>query len=203
VGADGPYAALVPGNALLGCWSVAFAQVLAFHHLQPQGHVSYRTRRGLAIDEMFDRPVNWDRVVSAIGPQTSAESSRETARYCFAAAAVVQKDFGGGEYRDIDRVPAEVSEHYGCAVARVASGLADTARSELRSSRPVVAYFNNILGLKIVRTGHAAVLDGLAEANGRLLIHGNFGWNSTSDGWYDFGRLAEDRDLLYVFRVVP
>jgi hypothetical protein len=200
---DGPYAALVPGHELLGCWSVAFAQVLAFHRLQPKGRVSYRTRRGISIDAVIDEPVNWDRVLSAIGSDTPPETSSETARYCFDAAVVVQKDFGSGEYKDIGRVPCEVAEHYGCQVERVESGLADTMRSELRAARPLIAYFNDILCVGIVRTGHAAVLDGMAEENGRLLAHVNFGWGGASDGWYDFEKLAQDRDLRYVFRVVP
>jgi len=85
----------------------------------------------------------------------------------------------------------------------VESRLADTVRSELRAARPLIAYFNDILRVRIVRTGHAAVLDGMAEENGRLLAHVNFGWGGASDGWYDFEKLAQDRILLYVFRIVP
>jgi hypothetical protein len=200
---DGPYATMVPGGELLGCWSVAFAQVLAYHRLQPKGRVKYETRRGIIIDETLTHPFNWDRLVSAIGPDTPSESRSDTARYCFNAALVVQKDFGGGEYRNIARVPNEISEHYGCGVERVDSGLAETARSELRSARPLIAYFNDILQIRIVRTGHAAVLDGMAEVDNRLFAHVNFGWGGASDGWYDFQALAEDRNLLYLFLVIP
>jgi len=35
------------------------------------------------------------------------------------------------------------------------------------------------------------------------LAHVNFGWGGASDGWYDFEKLAQDRILLYVFRIVP
>jgi hypothetical protein len=199
----GPYAALAPGREVLGCWSVAFAQVLAFHHLQPKGRVSYKTRRGIAIQEALDSPVNWDRVVLSIGPQTSAERSLETARYCFNAALVVQKDFGSGEYMDVARIPKEVAEHYGCTVERVDSGLADTVISELRANRPLVAYFDDILDIGIVRNGHSAVLDGMARENGRLFVHVNFGWGGASDGWYDFENLAKERELLRLFRIVP
>ena len=200
---SGPYGALAPGHELLGCWSVAFAQVLAFHHLQPKGRVSYTTHRGVVIDELLDAPVNWDRVVPFVGPQTPAENSLETARYCFASAVVVQKDFGSGEYMDLARIPKEVAEHYGCKVERVDSGLADTVMSELRANRPAIAYFDDILDLGIVRNGHTAVLDGMARDKGRLLVHANFGWGGASDGWYDFEGLAKERELLYLFRIVP
>jgi hypothetical protein len=203
----GPYAALVPGHELLGCWSVAFAQVLAYHRLQPSGRVSYRTHGGIAIDEVLDRPVQWDRVVPAIGPDTPTESARETAWYCFLTAVVVQKDFGHGEYMDVTRVPQEVEEHYGCEVVRVESGpgrdLAGSVKSELRAARPLIAYYDDILDVGIVRTGHTAIVDGMAEDDGRLFVHMGFGWSGASDGWYDFERLAAERELLYIFLVLP
>ncbi len=200
---DGPYAAYTPGNDLLGCWSVAFAQVLAYHRLQPAGHVTYRTSSGTQVDEDFKGAVDWSRLVPAIGAETPKESALETARYCYRAATVVQKDFGRGEYKDVTRVPAEVSQHYGCRVERVEKFSADLIRSELRKSRPLVAYFDNILSIPIVRNGHAAVIDGAAEASGRLMVHVNFGWEGKSDGWYDFADLSSERELLYVFRIAP
>lgn len=199
---DGAYAGLAPGRESLGCWSVAFAQVLAFHRLAPKGQVSYRTNQGAVVEEEFG-PINWDKLVPAIGSETPEENSSETARYCYDASVVVQKDFGRGEYMDIARVPDEVSEHYGCTVRRVESGLEDTIKSELRAGRPLVVYFDDILDIGIVRNGHAAVLDGMAQNKGRLLVHVNFGWGGESDGWYDFQGLAGERKLLYAFRIVP
>ncbi len=199
---DGAYAALAPSRSLLGCWSVAFAQVLAFHRLEPSGRVRYRTRQGKAVDEEF-APIRWERIVPRILPDTPQEDSAETARYCYDAAVVVQKDFGRGEYMDIARVPDEISEHYGCKVRRVESGLENTVKSELQASRPLVAYFNDILGIRIVRNGHSAVFDGLAQEEGRLLVHVNFGWGGHSDGWYEFKKLAEERSMLYVFAIAP
>lgn len=200
---DGPYAALAPGRADLGCWSVAFAQVLAFHRLEPRGRVRYQTRRGMTIDETLDGSVDWDRMVPAIAPDTPPENSLATARYCFQAAAVVQKDFGSGEYMDVAITPREIAEHYGCTVARIDSNVAETIRSELREGHPLVAYFDDILGIKIVRNGHAAVIDGMAGNKDRMFVHVNLGWGGASDGWYDFEKLTKERKLLYVFRIAP
>jgi hypothetical protein len=115
----------------------------------------------------------------------------------------VQKDFGRGEYMDVGRIPAEVAEHYGVRVERVTSGIQEIVRSELRSGRPLIAYVDNILGIPIVRNGHAMVFDGMAEDAGRLIVHINFGWGGASDGWYSLAALAKERELLYVFRVSP
>ncbi len=199
---DGPYAALSPRHELLGCWSVAFAQVLAHHRLQPGGRVRYRTHAGLAIDEALGQPVAWHRI-QTIGSGTSAEASLETARYLYAAAVVVQKDFGRGEYMDVSRIPGEITEHYGARVQRIDSSIPGAVTSELAAARPLVAYFDDILSIHLVRNGHAAVLDGAATENGRLLVHVNFGWGGASDGWYVLGDLARERKLLYVFRIVP
>ncbi len=200
-GQDGPYAALTPGGEALGCWSVAFAQVLAYHRLQPRGHVRYTTKSGRSIDESLGTTVTWDRLAPALSAETPPELASETARYCYQAAVVLQKDFGRGEYMDTAFVPREISEHYGCRVTRWNSDFR-VLKSELASGRPVVAYFNDILDIDIVRNGHAAVLDGYAEESGRGLVHVNFGWHGASDGWYDLARLAQERDLRALFVVV-
>lgn len=165
--------------------------------------MGYKTSEGTTIDEALDGSVDWDRIVPAIAPDTPPEDAKATARYCFQAAVTVQKDFGRGDYLDIARIPLEVAEHYGCKVMRIESNLAEAVLGELRAGRPLVAYFDDILGIKIVRNGHAAAFDGMAENNGRMFVHVNFGWGGAGDGWYDFETLAKERELLYVFRIVP
>lgn len=76
---DSEFAKFVPGNELLGCWSVAFGQVLAFHQLQPKGNVTYNTRSGITINEDLTS-VNWEKIVPFIDNNTPAESSSETAK---------------------------------------------------------------------------------------------------------------------------
>lgn len=125
----------------------------------------------------------------------------ETAKYCYQAATILQKDFGQGEYKDISIIPDEVSEHYGCVVERTASNLFDKISSELHSGRPVISYFDDILSIKVVRNGHAAVFDGLAEVNNDVFVHVNFGWGGKSDGWYNYKTLSDQRKLLYIFSI--
>ena len=200
---EGPYSALTPNHQALGCWSVAFAQVVAFHRLTPGGTVHYTTRGGTEIYESLSLPVQWEKVVPEILPGTSPESARETARFCYYLALIVQKDFGREEYVNIARVPEEIAEHCGCGVRKVESGFNDQVAAELRANRPVVAYFNDILDINIVRNGHAAVIDGSAENDGQLLVHLNLGWGGASDGWYDFVTLSRERDLRALYLLTP
>lgn len=201
-GQDGPYAALSPNHADLGCWSVAFAQVLAYHHLLPRGVVSYSTRNGTKINEKLNRTISWDHLVPSIDSLTREEDSVQTVLYCYQSAVVVQKDFGRGEYMDISAAPREVSDHYGCKVTRIDSGLRERIKREVFADRPVIAYFDDILDIDIVRNGHAAVIDGYAEEGERAFVHLNVGWKGAADGWYEFSGLAHDRDLRYIFAEV-
>ncbi len=200
---DSVFAAFAPEHELLGCWSVAFAQVLAYHRLQPSGKVNYVTQKGALIDQEFNAPVNWDMISPALDSATPLNVSTETAKYCYYTSLVLQKDFGIGDYKDISIIPDEVSEHYRCSVHRVDTDIKNTVLTELEAGRPVIAYFNDILAIKLVRNGHAAVIDGAAGKNGDILVHVNFGWGGKSDGWFNYVDLANERKLLYIFTVIP
>lgn len=202
-GQDGSYAAFSPKHEALGCWSVAFAQTLAYHRLPPKGEIVYNTHGGISINERLDSLVNWDRIVPSIGEERQANDTMQIAQYCYQAAVVVQKDFGRGEYMDISIVPREVSEHYRCRVDHVNTNIAERVKTEMLAGRPVVVYFNDILDIGIVRNGHAAVIDGYVEDQGRVMVHINFGWKGASDGWYDYAIVAKERDLQYIFTLVP
>ncbi len=193
---DSVFARFTPGNEPLGCWSVAFAQVLASHGLQATGSVSYKTSNGVQVREELVN-LNMEKVLTATG-----SGLEESARYCYQAAVVLQKDFGWGEYMDTAFIPEEISEHYRCRVQRKDTQ-AGTIIKEISSGYPVIAYFDDILGIKLVTNGHAAVIDGLGNFNNELYVHVNFGWGGKSDGWYNFGRLAAGRELKNIFTVRP
>jgi hypothetical protein len=197
---DSIYAKYTPNKELLGCWSIAFAQVLAYHRLQPSGKVNYTTHSGIRIDQTVN-PVDWEKIFSIVNGETQEENSDETARYCFQTSIIIQKDFGQGEYMDISVVPHEISEHFNCVVKRIDFDLINGIINEIHSNRPIVAYFNDILSIKIVRNGHAAVLDGIAQVNDDILVHVNFGWGGKSDGWYNYKTLSNQRKLLYIFTI--
>ncbi len=200
---DDEYASFTPDNALLGCWSVAFAQVLAFHKLSPSGKVNYTTGSGKMINQDFNDPVKWERIISFVDSTTLSEYSQETAKYCYQVATVLQKDFGRGEYKDISIVPQEISDHYKCDVKKADTDLVSRIRSELRLGRPVIAYFNDILAIKMVRNGHAVVLDGTADSDNYFYVHLNCGWGGNSDGWFEYESLAKQRKLQYILTVIP
>lgn len=199
---DSVFAEFTPGNELPGCWSVAFAQVLSFYKLQPSGRVNYLTGGGVHIDLELSR-VSFDSIVPVIKSDTPQEYSSETARFCYEVALVLQKDFGVGEYKDISAVPEEVSDHFDCTVMKQDSNLPGIINNELNAGKPVVAYFDDILGIRLVRNGHAVVIDGKAIFNNDEFVHVNFGWGGKSDGWYNLKDLSKERKLRYVFTITP
>ena len=69
----------------------------------------------------------------------------------------------------------------------------------VRHCWPVIAYFNDILAIKLVRNGHAVVIYGIATDHGEAFVHVNFGWCGVSDGWYNYKTLSAQRRLLFIF----
>lgn len=202
----GAYATFTPSHELLGCWSVAFAQVLAYHRLSPHGVVTYKTSNGLTVSDTLSSNVDWLLLADSLGLHTPEASINEIARYCYAAALVMQKDFGRGEYIDLPGVPVRVSKHYRCLVERLDVERCDMTSilsSELYARRPIVVYFDDILDINVVRNGHTAVIDGSAWHGDQMMVHLELGWGGGSDGWYELSTIARERNLRYLFRVVP
>jgi hypothetical protein len=93
-GQRGLYAKYVPNNERLGCWSVALAQILYYHRVQPAGQVSYEGD-GYRVRESLDHRFDWDLFADTVTEATPARKQNEVAKYCYYAAIVIGKDFAG------------------------------------------------------------------------------------------------------------
>ncbi len=185
-----PLAADGAARERLGCWSVAVAQILFYHRLEPSGKTSYQGTN-FEVSADFDAPdVDLSLVAPALRADTDARAKLETARYLWYAALVVGKDFGTGGYignTDVRR--PRVERHYGVKTSRVkypASTKAEVAafvRAELAAGRPLLLYVEaSTEGEE--GSGHALVVDGVEGEGDGIRIHCNFGWGGESDGWY-------------------
>jgi hypothetical protein len=192
------YAAFTPESSpgmheRLGCWSVAFAQILYHHRLEPNGIESYESSNYGLISENFDDPdVNMALVLPRILADSPSDASAETARYLYYAAIVVHKDFGTGDYignSDVRR--ASVEAHYGVDTERMRYPESSRAsieafiRKELAAGRPLLLYSESTASYEEGQS-HALVIDGVDGTGNSLKVHLNFGWEGVSDGWYDF-----------------
>jgi hypothetical protein len=221
-GQRGDYAAFSPVNAgsgeheRLGCWSVAFAQILFFHGLEPSGAVSY-IGTYYAVSGDFDAPgVAMALVAPTLDASTPSGSKLETSRYLWYAALATGKDFGTGEYignSDVRR--ASIAEHYGVTTSRLSYPDGATRaeverfmRDELAAGRPLLLYVESTLEGE-EGFAHALVVDGIEGSGDAVRVHLNFGWAGVSDGWYPlWSPIATaygvfDKDSRWVLAVRP
>jgi hypothetical protein len=186
------YAVFTPENERLGCWSVAFAQILFYHGLVPTGATSY-TGTYYSVEADFENPsVDLQYVVSRITPETSAIQAEHTARYLWYAAAASGKDFGTTRYTGNSDVRRDrIAEYYGISSRRVRrtshgeEGVIEFIRDELKEGRPLLLHVDGETG-DGGSTAHALVIDGCRGENQNFEVHLNFGWEGVGDGWYSF-----------------
>lgn len=178
-----PYDIFTPSGERLGCWSVALAQIMYYHRLNPRGSVSYKTDDYGWIQENFNNHVfNWNQIVPDL--EASTVPDNETALYCYYAACAVQKNFGGNNYIGVSttQVDDEAEDHYNCTAAAYSTNsysldeLEAKIKYELQRRRPVWLYlqlYNSSTGGK---TGHAVVVDEYEGSGQNFKIHINLGW---------------------------
>jgi hypothetical protein len=204
----------------VGCWSTAYAQILYYHRLTPHGHVRYDCANGHKIDvDLGQFAFQWERFPNAVTPSTPKLHAEEAARYCFATAVAVRKDFGTDAYKrmlssvqDLEAhydVEAEIYVHLGehlpvsradleaKAKAENISNVVDRAQiltllsRELAARRPVYFHFGNLRGF-----GHSTVIDGMRTDGPRHWVHINYGAAECErNRWYElFAPIAHPED---------
>jgi len=196
-GGTEPLNMLAPQGTTLGCHANAFAQVMYFHRLAPQGKVSYTCSNGTDISEDFTGYTpEWHRfALTKKDGKKDLAATRRTAQYLYYAACVVRKDFGTNQYVDYhnDFHKQAIESHYECTLTAyaksVTGGLDSTLhhppdfyallKDEIDAKRPAGLYYTDRQG-----GAHAVVIDGYLERNNRTFFHVNFGWLGRSDGWY-------------------
>lgn len=110
---DGPFAQFTPNHERVGCWSTAYGQILYYHRLKPSGRVTYDCSSGQQIDVNLDQyRFDWDHFADAVSANTAKSTVEQMARFSFATAAVVRKDFGTGHYKRVLSSVADLETHF-------------------------------------------------------------------------------------------
>lgn len=218
---DGPFARFTPGQERVGCWSTAYAQILFFHRLAPTGRVRYQCSSGHEVDvDLGAYHFDWTRFPKVITAATPTESLEQVARYSFATAVAVRKDFGTGGYRRLLNSVADLETHFPVS-ARIYVHLAERLpvartevmaklrtesvtnlvdriqivsllRGELAERRPVYFHFGNIKDF-----GHSTVIDGIENDGQNPKVHINFGAvEPERNKWYElFSPISQADDV--------
>ena len=179
----------IPDNHTAGCHSMAFAQILYFHKIQPKGEVNYTSSKGYNVNENFQNyHPNWELMKITEFEDYDSLCISEVQKYLYYVATTVQKDFGTGSYMK-NFHKKELIQHYDCEVKEYFrfKGFFTSNRKikkilqkEIKAKRPVYFHYTNLNG-----GGHSVVADGYQIIGGKLFVHFNFGWGGRSNGWYD------------------
>lgn len=208
----GGFEAATPDKMRLGCWSTALAQIARFHCLRPYGHVRYTSTKGYIINETFDSSsYDLNQITNQIDSTTPPQQQKALAAYNFAAAVIMEKDFGTDNYMHLLASARQLEEHYRLhssryiswhGVAPYTSGkLFRIVQEELLAGRPLLLHFANLAGF-----GHAVVIDGYKTEGVKQMVHLNQGQGGPQDGWYEFNGdiLAPgDRKLRVIYTIRP
>jgi hypothetical protein len=108
------YAKYSPYHWRVGCWSIALAQILYYHRLEPHGLAAYNCSKGYVIKEDLNYKFNWELFVKKFDNNTPSDSKDEVAKYIYFASVVIQKDFGTDFYIEVNN-PHWLDEHYDCS----------------------------------------------------------------------------------------
>lgn len=207
----GGFERYTPDHLRLGCWSTALAQIVYYHQLKPFGHVSYTSHKGFIINVQLDSTImDFTHLPPLIDSSTTDNAIDALARYNYAAALAVEKDFGTDSYMH-KLAPASLLEsHYKVKVRRYISWkhllpytsgkLKNIITEEVSHQRPLLLHFANLKDF-----GHSVVVDGCKQLSGVFWVHLNQGQGGPQDGWYDFDKsLLKDGDgnlrVLYTFK---
>lgn len=191
---EGEYAKYSPEHLRLGCWSLAIAQILYYHRIQPHGLASYKCSTGYVIHEDLNHRFNWKLFVRKIDSNTPEESIDEVSKYAYFASVVFQKDFGTNLYVEKND-PHWLDGHYDCSISEYDSS--DCSLNEIKliiikeidSKRPVLLNIKSLSGI-----AHAVVIDGYRKNNDQFFIHIVYGANGNYDDWYDFFTTIKEFD---------
>ncbi|MCM1313202.1 MAG: C10 family peptidase [Bacteroides sp.] len=217
-GQDDPFNAYCPldngKRSLVGCTATAMAQIMYKWKFpeRARGTVLYNSGLGVINEDMSSDThiYNW----SAMKPTTagnrlsSAKKAVAQLNYdCGITAKMEYSKDGSGAYEEDAMIAFRTNFCYNAQTLRLIfrDCFADVAAwnavlyDELTAGRPVLFSASSLSGSGSDAAGHAFVIDG---CDGEGLVHVNWGWNGSCDGYYDITRLdpkEEGYNTGYVF----
>jgi len=162
-----------------------------FHRLCPSGSVHY-TAPGFAPTGMnFKKATslcNWRNFADSPKNRTTDRHTAAVAKYQYAVALIVQKEWGTRKYMlTSEESVAEVECHFSVRVTRqLMSKMTPSAMSahivrELNMYQPLKMF------MKGKGHGHHVIVDGYRMKHRKFLYHLNVGNSGYDNDWYEFG----------------
>lgn len=186
---DFPYNKQCPEETFTGCMATAMSQVLAYHRYPQRGQgtasVVYNGRSYSA--DLGARDFDWDNILPAYkGVSATQQQQDAVAQLHYYVGLALELHYGTDATAGVStKYATALRDNFGynknvCIVNRdcfTYGEWIDLLLNEFENRRPVL--YDGVSG----SGGHAFVIDGYRAEDG--LFHVNWGWGSTSNGYYN------------------
>lgn len=182
------------GRCVTGCVATAMSQVMYTHRWPRQGqgtHSMIFTDSKLTPHELtFDygaTTFDWDNMLDDYSQTYTSSQRKAVATLMYAAGVSVDMDYSpDGSGTIATYIPEALHQYFGYPQAQVIyrndgrdEQWCHTMYDELSDGAPIIYNGIDVLNMG----GHSFVVDGY-DSDG--LVHVNWGWNGTDNGYYDF-----------------
>ncbi len=183
------YAPLLGGKrTYAGCVAVAFGQIMKFWTWPGRGRGSHSySWRGRVLSANFDYPYSWGLMPEKLTPASPMENIKAVAILLYHLGVAFNMDYG-----------IEGSSAYASDAVKVLPGYFKYSRGIKylsRSSYTSKEWYARMVWERELKRPfefticsekvcHAAVVDGYTKTEHEFLIHINFGWSGSFDGYY-------------------
>ena len=211
---DSPYNLYAPeasggpgGRCYAGCVATAMSQVMKYwdYPAQGTGSHSYHSGYGQLSANFGQTTYNWEHMPNQLIGTSTDEEIEAVALLMYHCGVAVDMDYdgekGSGAYSE--DVPDGMKNYFDydyCVRMSRANYPVDTwnqmLRTDLDLGRPVYYGGQSING----DGGHAFVCDGYDEND---LMHFNFGWSGSGDGWFLVDAIEFSVSAAAIFNFVP
>lgn len=198
------------GHFYAGCVATAMSQVMKYwnHPLQGQGSHTYTWNPGGQQSANFGQTTyDWDNMpisLSSSSPQEQIDAVATLMFHC-AVAVDMQWDYDGSGAQS-PTVPSRISQYFLYSNAAVYQNRANfTAANWLQKVKESIdmgwpLYYSGYEQTTTGLAGHAFVVDGYNDED---LIHFNYGWSGTGNGFFSFEENEFNLQDGAIFNFVP
>lgn len=162
------------------CYIIAYAQILNHLGLNVYGSHRYKTDQNVYYGDFDKNKVDLNKLPGYLGYNASANA--EFYKYIENIALAFEHDWRCEHVLSkmsdskSKHIPAKFECHYMKEEGKM--GLEKIIRENLKNNIPLYAGLHEADG-----KGHAVVIDGIREKNGKTEVHMNFGWGGDSNRW--------------------
>ncbi len=183
------YAPLLNGRRTwAGCVAVAFGQIMRYWKWPPQGRGTHSYNwNGRVLSADFAVPYRWERMPSQLSPSSPLDQIKAVALLLYNIGVGFNMDYGTEGSSAFASDATSVLPGY----FRYSRGIKYLSRSSHTSQR----WYSRMMWERDLRRPfeftvcsedvcHAVVVDGYTRTEHEFLVHINFGWSGSFDGYY-------------------